>query len=51
VLRGLPQGLAASRDEGKYMLWLGETAIVFGEQGTNLALIADQVVQEVLLAV
>jgi len=33
------------------MLWLGERAIVFGEQGTNLALIAERVIQEVLLIV
>ena len=49
VFRGLPQGLAASRDRDQYMFWLGERAIVFGEQGTNLALIADRVIQEVLL--
>ena len=51
VLIGLPQGLLASRDEGRYMLWLGEMATVFGEQGTNLALVADRVIQEVLLGV
>jgi superfamily II DNA helicase RecQ len=51
VLIRLPQGLLASRNEGRYMLWLGEKATVFEEQGTNLALIADRVIQEVLLGV
>jgi hypothetical protein len=40
VLRVTPTGLAASADEGKYMLWLVEAATVCGEQGTNLALIS-----------
>ena len=51
VLQGLPRGLAASKDEGRYMLWLGEEAVVFGEQGTNLSLIAERVVREIVLDV
>jgi len=43
VLRGLEGGLQAVREEGKYMLWLGEGATVFGEQASNLVVVADRV--------
>jgi hypothetical protein len=48
VLQELPQGLAACQEEGKYMLWLGEEATVFGERGTNLALVADYAIRDIL---
>jgi hypothetical protein len=49
VFQELPLGLAASQDEGQYMLWLGEEALVAGEQGTNLALVAYCIVETILV--
>ena len=45
MLGELPIGLAANREEDKYMLWLGEEATVFGLQGTNMALVGWKAVE------
>ena len=48
VLKELPTGLAASSEEEKYMLWLGERAAIFGEQGTNMAAVGWHAIQAIL---
>ncbi|KAK3063160.1 hypothetical protein LTS18_002588, partial [Coniosporium uncinatum] len=48
VFKGLEAGLRASRDEDKYMLWLGEEATLFGEQGSNMAVITARVLEMII---
>jgi len=42
VFEGLERGIRASQDEKKYMLWLGEEATVFGEQGSNMEIVVGR---------
>lgn len=48
VLGRIAGGVAASREEGIFMLWLGEEASVFGEAGTNLAIVACRAVEAII---